>query len=60
MKKLKKIKKTALAGLELTTFYVADSYAIHYTLLWYSEKVNDRQYMFMICGFFEAFLYVEQ
>ena len=31
MKKLKKIKKTALAGLELTTFYVTDSYAIHCT-----------------------------
>ena len=30
------------------------------SLLWYSEKVNDRQYIFMICGFFEAFLYVEQ
>ena len=29
--KIEKNKKTALAGLELTTFYVTDSYAIHYT-----------------------------
>ena len=30
-KKIEKNKKTAIAGLELTTFYVTDSYTIHYT-----------------------------
>ena len=29
--KIEKNKKTALVGLELTTFYVTDSYSIHYT-----------------------------
>ena len=35
--KIEKNKKTALAGLELITFYVTDSYAIHYTTSYSAE-----------------------